>query len=158
MQWDAIRTLRGTCHCTRFVWITRLKIASGIRRTRYLRLCNRSGDPKSTTPGSSANNLVIVSLLTLRNLAASATVKNCSSILSDCSFSTHCRDSRLGQSPNYYWIRAVLAECPRMYGIRAFVRLLPLLRISHQICESCVLGGGGHKIWQEQLRHHKTKQ
>src|ERR1035438_9634820 len=66
--------LRGTCHCTRILWMTRLKTAWGIRRTRYLRLCNRSGDPKSTTPGSSANNLVIVSLLTLRNLAASATV------------------------------------------------------------------------------------
>jgi len=63
-----------SAYCTRSLWMTRLKTAWGIRRTRYLRLCNRSGDPKSTTPGSSANNLVIVSLLTLRNLAASATV------------------------------------------------------------------------------------
>lgn len=70
----AICPARTTYHCTRLLWITRLKTAWGIRRTRYLRLWDRSREPKSTTPGSSANNLVAVSVLTLRISAASATV------------------------------------------------------------------------------------
>lgn len=150
--------------------MTRLKTAWGIRRTRYLRLCSRSGDPKSTTPGSSANNLVIVSLLTLRNLAASATVKNCSSILPDCSFSTHCRDSRPGQSSSYYCIgrfqrnsariRATqMLGRPELRGIGRLTSSNYLFRphfafcwISHQISESPAISGirrGGHKTWQK---------
>jgi hypothetical protein len=88
-------------YCTRSLWMTRLKTAWGIRRTRYLRLCNCSGDPKSTTPGSSANNLVIVSLLTLRNFGGFRhRVKlffHCRSV----TFTLHCRDSRHGQSSSY---------------------------------------------------------
>ncbi len=48
-------------HCTRF-----LNTDWGILSTRYRRLCDSSGEPKSTTLGSSSNNLVILSVLARR--------------------------------------------------------------------------------------------